>query len=198
MNENSKRFLAALAAASVGVALSSTAHATSYNAGSRSFQRMCPAHIAGDREFSGNGPDVTQLVDLKTDSSHRFAILDVWVNWKETKSNWTEAELDQELILGEAPVGRPFTHVWAKDASGAFAWKTWPALSFDMYLESWRDGGHSVNRFYPSDGADTGITKAWWISEFAVNGDTWGNDVGNCTDGDAYASVFLPAIWLWY
>lgn len=45
---------------------------------------------------------------------------------------------------------------------------------------------------------DTGLEHAWWISQIAHNGRTWGNDVGNCTEGDAYTSIHLPAIWLWY
>lgn len=201
MSSKSRRFLrvlSAVAVGSAGFALPAAAHATSHNAGSRSFQRMCPAHIAGDREFSGNGPDVTQYVALNTESTHRLAILDVFVNWKETKSNWTEAELNQEMILAQSPPDRPFTHVWARNSSGTFAWQTWTALNFDTYLDNYRDTDHALDRFFPSTLPDTGIKKAWWLSEVAINGDTGGNDVGNCTDGDAYASVYLPAIWLWY
>lgn len=192
------RRFSATAAGLVFAAVAASAHATSHNVGSRSFQRLCPTHIAGDREFGGNGPDVISYVALKTTSSHEPAILDVFTNFKETKSNWTEAELDIDLVLAYAPPGRPFTHIWERTSTGSYAWSSWTALNYDTYLDDYRDTDHSVDRFYPSVMPDTGIDRVWWISEIDHNGDTWGNDVGNCTDGDAYTSVYLPAIWLWY
>jgi hypothetical protein len=38
----------------------------------------------------------------------------------------------------------------------------------------------------------------WWLRQVVINGDTSGRDVGNCTADDAYITVRLNPLYVWY
>jgi hypothetical protein len=180
----------ALAAGLLVSALGSTSHATAQNAGSKSFLRLCPTHIGGDREFKGHGPEVEARVTLQRSPGNGEVALDIFLHEKETVSDFTEAEYARTMSLATSPSGHPYTQIWAPDGTGAFAWVTLGnAPTYGTAFVPYVDTDHAVDRFF---------NPQWWVSEISVMGDTGGNDVGNCTADDAYISVRLPAIWFWY
>jgi hypothetical protein len=184
------RLLPALAAGMMVSAFASVSHATAQNAGSRSFLRLCPAQIGGDREFKGHGPEVDARVTLQRSAGNEEVALDIYLHEIETTNDWTEAEYSRAHSLITAPSGRPYTQIWAPDNTGAFAWVTLGNTpTYGNAIISYIDSDHALDRFF---------NPQWWVSEVSVMGDTGGNDIGNCTTDDAYISVRLPAIWFWY
>src|SRR6185503_12926884 len=116
------KILPALAAASL-IALSvNDGHATAQQVGQVSFNRLCPQLIGGDDEFNGNGPDVDAQFILRRAAGNEQVLLDVYLHEMETRSDWTEGEIRRSMSLGTSPAGRPFTHIWAPSATGAFQW----------------------------------------------------------------------------
>lgn len=198
-NKKSVRLLSVLSVAIASTFVAGAAGAASMNVGSRSFQKLCPKHTKGDREFNGNGPYVAQFVGLKKDPTGMVAMLDIEGRWRETKGDVTSAEYWQTHVLGYTPNGAKFTKIWAPDERGNFAWRNWETTGYyDAYINAYTDTDHAADVFYPSVPPDDSFAKAWWLDKVELKGDTKGNDVGNCTNDDAYMSVFLPAIWLWY
>ena len=140
--------------------------------GPRSFQRLCPQHIGGDREYKGHGPEVTIRSELYTQNAGRELYIDINMHQIETRSDWSEAQLSRNFRLYTAPFGRVITTILNGDVSDHF------------YV----DTDHAVDRFFPSDNL---------VQEYRVIGDTKGNDIGNCTSDDAYLSVTLEPVWVW-
>lgn len=196
--KNRFRFISALTLSLASCLLANSARAASMDAGSRSITLLCPTHIGGDKEFNGNGPNVSQYVGLKKSNSGQSVQLDLYATWKETKSNWTEARLDRDLPLANSPNQAPFTKIWARGANGVYSWQNWTTQYFDAYSEQWVDTDHAYDSFYPSTLPDPGPSKVWWLEEVRMKGDTKGNDVGSCTTDAAHMNLYLPAIWVWY
>ena len=184
------KVVAALAAALVLTAFGRTSEATAQNAGSRSFLRLCPSHVGGDREFKGHGPEVDANVTLRRAAGNEQAVLDIYLHEIETMSDWSEAEYSRTHSLISAPTGHPYSLIWAPDASGSFAWvPLGNTPTYGSAIISYTDTDHALDRFF---------NPQWWVSEISIIGDTGGNDIGNCTTDDAYITVRLPAIWFWY
>ena len=184
------KIIPALAAALVLTAFGRTSEATAQNAGSRSFLRLCPSHVGGDREFKGHGPEVDANVTLRRAAGNEQAVLDIYLHEIETTSDWSEAEYSRTHSLISAPTGRPYSLIWAPDANGSFAWVSLGnAPTYGSAIISYTDTDHALDRFF---------NPQWWVSEISIIGDTGGNDIGNCTTDDAYITVRLPAIWFWY
>jgi hypothetical protein len=189
-NQRSMRIVPAILAALAMMAFGRTSEATAQNAGSRSFLRLCPTHVGGDREFKGHGPEVDASVTLRRAAGNEQVALDIYLHEIETTSDWSEAEYSRTQSLITAPSGRPYTQIWAPDASGAFAWTgLGNAPTYGNAIITYTDTDHALDRFF---------NPQWWVSEISIIGDTGGNDIGNCTTDDAYITVRLPAIWFWY
>jgi hypothetical protein len=185
------RIVPALAAAFAMTAFAGESLAVSQNAGSRTFLRLCPTHIGGDREFKGHGPEVDASVTLRRAAGNEQVVLDVYLHEIETTSDWSEAEYSRTHSLISAPSGHPYSFIWAPNATGAFAWVSLNsnAPTYGSAIINYTDTDHALDRFF---------NPQWWVSEIAIIGDTGGNDIGNCTTDDAYITVRLPAIWFWY
>jgi hypothetical protein len=141
--------------------------------GTRSYSRLCPQHIGGDREYSGNGPEVEILADLRLDGDPETKLsVCFWMHQLETKADWSEAELDRCFPLYTAPVGKRITRIY--NARESYRW--------------YRDTDHAEDRYFQSDTL---------VKDFRVKGDTGGKDIGNCTSDDAYLTVTLEPISLW-
>ncbi len=105
----------------------------------------------------------------------------------ETRADWSEAELDRKFRLFRAPPGRTISAVWANGVRYPIAEPTEPGGGpvEDLY---YRDTDHDVERFFPGS----------WVESVAIMGDSGGDDIGNCTADDAYISVNLAPLWVWY
>ncbi|MFK7922912.1 MAG: hypothetical protein AB8H47_13185, partial [Bacteroidia bacterium] len=134
-----------------------------------SYERLCPSHIAGDREFGGNGPNVIARATLDI-VNEREVWVEIFFNVKETKSNWTEARYRESYKLKTIPVGFKFNRF----------------LSDQETSWNYTDTDHALDT--------KTFTSAHLVKEFRAKGDTGGDDVGNCTSDDAYLSVWFNKV----
>jgi hypothetical protein len=141
------------------------------NLGTRSFSRLCPQHIGGDREFNGHGPEVEVIAELTAVPTTRLSVC-FYMHQVETRHDWSEAELNRCFWLYTAPSGKQITQIWN-------------ATEFYLFYV---DNDHAEDRFFPPDNL---------VREFRIKGDTSGKDIGNCTSDDAYLSVILESINVW-
>jgi hypothetical protein len=153
----------------LGLLVVETSHAEWVDLGTRTYSRLCPEWIGGDREYAGHGPEVTARAQLFTANSDTELYIDIEMHQIETKSDWSEAQLSRPFLIYRAPAGRRITSILNSDVSELF------------YV----DNDHALDRFFPADNL---------VREFQVMGDTGGNDIGNCTSDDAYLSVFLKPL----
>ena len=67
------------------------------------FQTICPNHIGGNREFSGNGPVETANAQLYTQNNDKELWVRIYFNVKETVSDWTEGEttIERKIYTAE-------------------------------------------------------------------------------------------------
>jgi hypothetical protein len=164
----------------VGHAAYDTVSAASYN-------RLCPRHIGGDREYNGHGPEVTTAVRLER-LGGRLS-LRAEMHQIETVADWSEAQLTKDIKLAERLDGTQYTHIWAPNSSGVWGWRSLPNGVYDSWNDFYVDTNHSLRTVYPPD---------WWLSRVASNGDTGGNDIGNCTADDAYLNVSHSTLYVWF
>jgi hypothetical protein len=167
-----QRYLGPLVGALVLLLLAvGTSHADWINLGEWSRMQLCPQHVGGDREYSGNGPAVYAAARLSAVPATQLYVT-LRMRQLETQSNWSEARLNQIYWLYTAPAGRQITQIWNATESEI------------LYV----DTDHAEDRFTPAD---------ILVREFRIKGDTSGNDIGNCTSDDAYLSVILEPLWVW-
>jgi hypothetical protein len=177
----------AMGCAVVGFATASqAAYDTVY---SRSFNQLCPTMVGGDREYNGHGPEVTTQVALKKSGPRLY--LFAHMHQRETVADWSEALLERDILLSERTDGTTYTHVWAADVNGAYGWRS---LTDNVLVESFHDYYVDTNHLVRRVSA----TGRSWLAEVATQGDTLGNDIGNCTSDDAYLSVRTNPIYVWY
>lgn len=89
----------------------------------------------------------------------------VYYKVRETVSDWSEAVYDEYITLYTAPAGRTIT-----------------SINSDTYIEvNYIDWNHNTAP------VTLGSNQPAW--RFIMNGDTQGNDIGNCTTDDAYLTV---------
>jgi hypothetical protein len=144
-----------------------------YNLGYRSFTRLCPTHVAGDREFAGHGPDVyANAFVYTTGHSDEQLAVSFYLRERETRSDWSEASKSWAYLLYTAPSGQSIWYIYNTQFSEV----------------TYTDTDHYLDWFYPADNL---------VSAFVIMGDTSGNDIGNCTADDAYLSVYFEPIWVW-
>jgi len=132
--------------------------------------RLCPAHVGGDRDFKGHGPDVTAKASLDIKNSDKEIWVSLYLHAKETKSNWTEALGTWQQHLWTVPSGYTIDMIVSDKSSNA----------------SYRDTNHGLD--HPA------VQGGSLVSKFEIMGDTWGNDVGNCTTGDVYMNVYFNPV----
>lgn len=131
-------------------------------AGSR-LVRLCPVRRATtDREFAGNGPAIRAHSTI-TQSRHTLQ-LSAFMEAVETGSGSSTASKTWDGMLYSAPAG------WRIASFG-------PEQSETSYTDS--DHGEDV----------TPVRGGTLVSEFRFNGDTGGNDIGNCTTDDTYMTL---------
>lgn len=126
--------------------------------------RRCPVWINGDREFGGHGPVTQAYVQLFISAGTKVRA-HVYYRVKESTSNWSEAIFNEYITLYTAPAGHTIAHI-NTDAYTGF---------------NYTDTSHGL--YYALFGSNE---SAW---RFIMNGDTEGNDIGNCTTDDAYLTV---------
>jgi hypothetical protein len=138
----------------------------------QSFTRLCPQHTGGDREYASHGPRVDAWAHVYTGLNLRDLVILLTMTQKETRSDWSRADLYKTFVPYTAPAGQKIAYIY--NAPSSRAWYT--------------DTDHEVDLVYPTDNL---------VQSFAIKGDTWGNDIGNCTSDDAYLSVYFETIWVW-
>src|SRR5262249_23676509 len=138
----------------------------------QSFTRLCPQHTGGDSEFAGHGPDVWAQAHVYIALNFRDLVILLTMTQKETRSDWSRADLYQTFVTYTAPVGQKIAYIFNTPTSQV----------------RYTDTDHAVDWFYPTDNL---------VEAFAIMADTSGNDIGNCTADDAYLSVYFETIWVW-
>jgi len=135
---------------------------------------LCPTKIGGDREFDGNGPDVTASAVLFTIADQKELWAHIELHVKETKSDWSEAQGAWDLPVWPGKLGARIT---------GFSPNT-PSTT------GYRDHNHQLD--IPS------ISGSALVQRFEILGDTEDNDIGNCTLDDVYVKVFFNQIQVSY
>ena len=127
--------------------------------------RLCPRDTRrGDREFKGHGPDVTAKAWLSLHSTNRIA-LNLSLYAVETRKDFTEARGNWQFPVCNVPSGYKINRIITSAKSDT----------------SYRDSNHKLD--FPA------IKNGTLVRKFEINGDTRGNDIGNCTTGDVYMNV---------
>lgn len=135
------------------------------------FTRLCPTHIDGDREYNGHGPEVEASAMLRIVNEKEIYV-DLYLHEKETRSDWTECLGNWSRRIYTAPSN----------------WKIKRILTDLGSTTAYRDTDHDLD--VPT------ITGGRLVRKFEIMGDTGGNDVGNCTAGDAYMNVYFNDVKL--
>lgn len=151
------------------MAMSNLASAQTHTFPSQSFNRLCPGHVSGDREFGGNGPDVKASARLVLTNLDRSIDLVATLDAKETRSNWSHARGTFRKRIGTVPRGYEIKRIVSGTRSSA----------------SYRDHDHHIDR--PR-------IRGSLVREFEIMGDTKGNDIGNCTSDDVFMNVHTNSI----
>jgi hypothetical protein len=115
-----------------------------------------PPHTRGDRDFDGNGPNVTSSAMLSVQGG-KALVLTLYMKAEETKSNYTTAEGTQEYEIYRAEPGMVISKVFTDTESNYF----------------YKDTNHNVETF---DLGETDLVKT-----FTFTGDTSGNEAGDET-----------------
>lgn len=129
--------------------------------------KLFPKHTVGDREFAGNGPNVTASVSIKISENQQNILAHIKCKFVETVSDWTTAEIDFMVSIYEVPMGKKIMKINSNDISKAIYTDISTAIDRPVIF-----GGNLVNKLL-------------------INGDTGRDDVGNGTDDDSYMSIFF-------
>jgi hypothetical protein len=164
-----------------------TSHAAYDTVSSASYNRLCPRHIGGDREYDGHGPEVTTALRLERLGGRLSLHADM--HQIETVSDWSEADLQKDIKLAERLDGTQYTHIWARSSDGVWGWEALPNGVYDVWNDFYVDTNHSLRSVFPPD---------WWLYRVQTNGDTGGNDIGNCTADDAYLNITHNTLYVWF
>lgn len=133
---------------------------------------LCPDWTGGDREFSGNGPNMWASAYVYKSPSNKEVWVNVYFRLEETVPDYTSAEKTWNFLLWTAPQGQKILSIESNQSSG-------PRV--------YTDADHSPNTFLevPNE-----LVEKW-----IFNGDTGGNDVGACNGSDdSFLSVFFNPI----
>lgn len=67
--------------------------------------------LGGDREFDGNGPNITTTVNVRISDDGRKLLATVYFKAKETKADWSETKGEWERTVYTAPQGRKIKRI---------------------------------------------------------------------------------------
>ena len=123
--------------------------------------KLFPDYTRGDREFDGNGPQVSCKVTIRISTDQRHLIGYIQYKFAETKDDWTTGEGVFARSLFEAPAGKKIMRINSTDNSEF----------------SYLDNDHTPDTLM---GTSSGLVKL-----FEANGDTNGDDIGNNTSDDS-------------
>jgi hypothetical protein len=154
----------------------------------KTYNRLCPTWIGGDREYDGHGPDVTTEVTLRKNGAQ--ILLDLNMHQIETTQDWSEAQYTRSFILTQARQGTNYNAIWAPNASGVWTWIPISNGPWQTFWDNYVDTNHNLRQVNA-----TGIS---WLAGVDTNGDTGGLDIGNCTADDAYLNVRTNTIYVQY
>ncbi len=126
-----------------------------------------PPHVAGDREFDGNGPDI--FIHVRFYKTEKQVYLKVWMKARETQSDWTEAS------------GWSNNHFFYTAPEGWHIKKIEGETVFDNIVD-FEDHDHATNVFNRS------------LGQFAVVGDTPGDEAGTETGVSINFSYAVPIV----
>jgi hypothetical protein len=136
-------------------------------------EQLCPSYIGGDREFGGNGPDVFASAELSTRNGRELWVR-IYLHEKETRSDWSEAEGSREFPIWTAPDGTTILDYSPNQPSTA----------------AYTDTNHQLD--IPT------VNGSALVQRFEIMGDTGGDDIGNCTNDDAFMRVTFNTIQVKY
>jgi hypothetical protein len=149
----------------------------------------CPQWIGGDKEFHGNGPDTTADVILKPAPDRKSIQVQLILHQIETRSDWSEGQIDRTWTIANAPTNMTYTAVW----NGS----SWMPITAGVEIEhkfiNYTDTNTTLEVFY-SQGD-------FWYSKVEINGDTVGDDLGyGCANlpTDSYMRAFFPTLYFLY
>lgn len=131
--------------------------------------RFVPPHVAGDREFNGNGPDVFARAFLNGVVSHRRNLtVTLCMDAVETKPDRTRANgCSPEHLIYQAPLGQCIR-----------------SASRGVYDElRYRDTDHALDVF-------GGQVVGSFVSRWEAMGDTDGSEAGTRTGVSIFTSTF--------
>jgi hypothetical protein len=117
-----------------------------------------PPHTRGDREYSGNGPEVWATARWINDGTRVSVRL--WMKAKETRSDWTTAEGERTEAFYTAPPG----------------WR------IDSIVGDMESSAHYVDTDHSDDRQGAGPNGP--VKEFVFRGDRRGDDAGEHTGVD--------------
>jgi hypothetical protein len=138
--------------------------------------KLCPdLRIKGDREFDGNGPAVQANAQLVIENNRELYVK-VFLHVKETdEDDGTEAQLDYRTF--PVPLDFPLTKIESVT----------PNFSETSYTDT-----NAQLDFPPIRGGTL-------VNKFEINGDTAGDDVGNCKvnsgDGDSAEDTYVKVYY---
>jgi len=112
------------------------------------------------------------------------------MNQRENAPDWSEAEYNNTFLLSQAPDGANYNAIWAPNSAGVWAWIPMGDSPWQTFKEEYDDDRHDLRLT-----TDTGFS---WLAEVDTNGDTAGDDIGNCTADDAYLNVRTNPIYVQY
>ena len=90
--------------------------------------KLFPKHTGGDREFAGNGPNVTASVSIKISENQQNVLAHIKCKFVETVSDWTTAEIDFMVSIYEVPMGKKIMKINSNDISKAIYTDTITAI----------------------------------------------------------------------
>ncbi|KIC95464.1 RICIN domain-containing protein [Flavihumibacter solisilvae] len=132
--------------------------------------KLFPDHVKGDRDFKGNGPNVTATVRIRISNDQKHILGEFNCSFAETVGDWTTAVGNWTFSLYEAPPGKKIMKINSATFSQA----------------AYVDNDHSIDNI--------GVSGGDLVRSFEMNGDTGGDDVGNNTDDDTYMSVHFNPV----
>jgi len=129
-------------------------------------ENVCPDHIGGDREFAGNGPQVTISCTAYT-VNDKDIYVDIYFHLLETYPNGTEGLYDGSIKIYTAPNGKKIERIISDTQSTA------NYTDYDILFD------------YPTIIGEL-------VDSFKSMGDTGGNDLGQCIqDSDAELNIYF-------
>ncbi len=167
--------------------MTSTVSAQSYVTVSAQSRLACPAHVGGDLDFGGNGPDTHAEVVLRVTPDRKTLQLHLILNMIETRSDWTEGDVVVTYNLANAPTNKTFTDIW-----NGSTWIPITGVEIGHRHIDFTDTSTALNTFSASE---------FWQSKIEIRGDTNNADLGfGCGNlaEDSHLKAYLSTLYVFY